>query len=36
MADASVQFFSQNMDHYTRYSLATRAGGEAIKSDAAK
>ncbi len=36
MGDASVQFYSQNMDHYTRYALATRAGGEAITNDAAK
>jgi hypothetical protein len=33
MADASVQFFSQNMDHYVRYALATRAGGEGISTD---
>jgi prepilin-type N-terminal cleavage/methylation domain-containing protein len=31
MADASVQFYSQNIDHYVRYALATRAGGEAVK-----
>jgi prepilin-type N-terminal cleavage/methylation domain-containing protein len=36
LADASVQFYSQNIDIYVQYSLATRAGGEAIKGNAAK
>jgi len=30
LADASVRFFSQDMDNWVRYSIATRAGGEAF------
>jgi prepilin-type N-terminal cleavage/methylation domain-containing protein len=30
LADGSVQFFKENMDHYTRYALATKAGGEPV------
>lgn len=30
LGDASVRFFSETMDHYVRYSLATRAGGETV------
>ena len=30
LADASVQFFSQDMDHYVRYALATKTGGEKL------
>jgi prepilin-type N-terminal cleavage/methylation domain-containing protein len=28
LADGSTRFFSQNMEHFVRYSLATRNGGE--------
>ncbi len=30
LGDGSVRFFSETMDHFTRYALATRAGGEAV------
>lgn len=32
LADGSVNFYSQTMDHLTRYSLATRNGGEPVAS----
>ncbi len=30
LTDGSVSFFSQTMDHFVRYSLSTRAGGENV------
>ncbi|MFH1920064.1 MAG: H-X9-DG-CTERM domain-containing protein, partial [Planctomycetota bacterium] len=30
LADGSARFFSETMDHYVRYSLATRVGGEVV------
>jgi prepilin-type N-terminal cleavage/methylation domain-containing protein len=30
LSDASVRFFSETMDHFVRYSLATKAGGESV------
>ncbi len=30
LADGSVHFFSESMDHWVRYGIATRKGGEAV------
>jgi hypothetical protein len=31
LADASVRFFSDSIDHWTRYCIATRNGGETVQ-----
>jgi prepilin-type N-terminal cleavage/methylation domain-containing protein len=34
MADGSVQYYQENMDHLVRYAISTKAGGEAINTSA--
>jgi hypothetical protein len=34
MADGSVQYYQENMDHIIRYAISTKAGGEAVNTAA--